>query len=67
LEKNGFVFSGEADKKYTKGERVMQIGELRDHPFFIGSQFHPEFTSRPLRPNPLFKGFIKAVVKRKFK
>ncbi len=65
LEKNGFVFSGEADKKYTKGERVMQIGELSDHPFFIGSQFHPEFTSRPLRPNPMFKGFIEAAAKRK--
>ncbi len=60
LEKNGFVFSGEADDKYTKGERVMQIGELPEHPFFIGSQFHPEFTSRPLKPNSLFKGFIKA-------
>ncbi len=65
LEKNGFVFSGEADERYTKGERVMQIGELPDHPFFIGSQFHPEFTSRPLRPNPLFKGFIEACALRK--
>jgi CTP synthase len=64
LEKNGFVFSGEADKKFTKGERVMQIGELKNHPFFIGSQFHPEFTSRPMKPNPLFDGLIKACVKK---
>lgn len=65
LEKSGFVFSGEADKRHTRGERVMQIGELPNHPFFIGSQFHPEFTSRPLRPNPLFKGFVEAAVKRR--
>jgi len=57
LEKNGFVFSG-----MTRDERIMQIGELPDHPFFIGSQFHPEFTSRPLRPNPLFDGFIRACI-----
>jgi CTP synthase len=62
LEKNGFAFSGQADERYTHGERVMQIGELPTdkHKFFLGSQFHPEFTSRPLRPNPLFNGFIKA-------
>ncbi len=57
LEKNGFVFSG-----MTVDNRIMQIGELADHPFFIGSQFHPEFTSRPLRPNPLFNGFVQACV-----
>ncbi len=57
LEKKGFVFSG-----MTTDNRIMQIGELPDHPFFIGSQFHPEFTSRILRPNPLFNGFIKACV-----
>jgi len=60
LERNGFVFSGCADEKYTRGERVMQIGELPKHKFFIGSQYHPEFTSKPLSPNPLFKGFIEA-------
>jgi len=57
LEKNGFVFSG-----MTADNRIMQIGELANHPFFIGSQFHPEFTSRPLRPNPLFGGFVRACV-----
>jgi len=57
LEENGFVFSG-----MTTDNRIMQVGELPKHPFFIGSQFHPEFTSRPLRPNPLFDGFIQACV-----
>jgi CTP synthase len=55
LEKNGFVFSG-----MTTNNRIMQIGELQDHIFFIGSQFHPEFTSRALKPNPIFNGFIQA-------
>lgn len=62
----GFVFSGYADAKFTRGEPVMQIGELpRDvHPFFCGSQFHPELCSRPLRPNPLYVGFIAASAER---
>lgn len=55
LEKNGFVFSGS-----TPDGKIKQIGEIPSHPFFIGTQFHPELTSRPLKPNPLFKGFIKA-------
>lgn len=55
LEKNGFIFSGS-----TPDGKIMQIGELLNHKFFIGTQFHPEFTSRPLKPNPLFDGFIKA-------
>ena len=59
LKKNGFVFSG-----MTPDEKIMQIGELPNHPFFISSQFHPEFTSRPLKPNPLFNGFIKASIKK---
>jgi len=57
LIKNGFVFSGKSEK-----ENIMQIGELPNHKFFMGSQFHPEFTSRPLKPNPLFDGFIKAAI-----
>jgi CTP synthase len=56
LEKNGFIFSGFSKKE----ENIMQIGELPNHKFFLGTQFHPEFTSRPLKPNPLFDGFIKA-------
>jgi CTP synthase len=59
LKKNGFVFSG-----MTPDEKIMQIGELSNHPFFISTQFHPEFTSRPLKPNPLFNGFIQASIKK---
>lgn len=58
LEAAGFVFSGESEKD----EGIMQIGELPGHKFFIGTQAHPEFTSRPLKPNPLFNGFVKACV-----
>ena len=36
------------------------IAEIKDHPFMVGSQFHPEFLSRPMKPHPLFVGFIKA-------
>jgi len=60
LEKHGLVFSGKAPK-----HPIMQILELPNHPFFVGVQFHPEFTSRPLNPNPLYYGFMKAVVDRK--
>jgi CTP synthase len=61
LEKQGLVFSGKAPEK-----RIMQILELPRtlHPFFVASQFHPEFTSRPLKPNPLFNGFFKACMKK---
>ena len=60
LEKHGFVFSGESEKD----EGIMQIVELppEKHKFFIGTQSHPEFTSRPIKPNPLFDGFIKACI-----
>ena len=40
--------------------RLVEIAELKDHPFMVGSQFHPEFLSRPMKPHPLFTGFIKA-------
>ena len=36
--------------------------ELRDHPWMLGTQFHPEFTSRPLRPQPLFRDFVGAAL-----
>jgi CTP synthase len=58
LQENGLVFSGT-----TPDGKIMQIAELPDHKFMISTQFHPEFTSRPLKPNPLFKGFIKACIK----
>jgi CTP synthase len=40
--------------------RLVEIVELRDHPWFVASQFHPEFKSRPERPHPLFDGFVAA-------
>ena len=60
LEKHGMVFSGMAPEK-----RIMQILELPKNRFHIGTQFHPELTSRPLSPNPLFRGFIEACAKGK--
>ncbi len=57
LEAAGMIFSGRHPR-----HPIMQVLELRheDHPYFIGGQFHPELTSRPLRPNPLFAGLIAA-------
>jgi CTP synthase len=57
LTEKGMVFSGSAP-----GENIMQILELPNHPFFMGTQSHPEFTSRPLRPDPLYCGFAKAAI-----
>lgn len=61
LQKSGLVVSGVS--KVGK-DNLVEIIELKNHPFFIATQFHPEFTSRPLRPNPLFVGFIQACKKR---
>ena len=55
LENAGMIFSGT-----SPDGRLVEIAEIADHPFFIGSQFHPEFKSRPLRPHPLFFGFVGA-------
>ncbi len=41
---------------------LVEMIEIRDHPWFIGSQFHPEFKSRPMECHPLFKGFVKAAL-----
>ncbi len=41
---------------------LVEIVEIKDHPFMVGSQFHPEFLSRPLKPHPLFKSFMKTVL-----
>lgn len=60
FERSGdFVFSG-----LNEQLNLVEIIELKNHPFFIACQFHPEFRSRPLRPHPLFTGFIAAVIKR---
>ncbi len=57
LEAAGLIVSGyRADTTH----KIVEIIELRDHPFFIGTQFHPEFRSRPLRPHPLFVGLLRA-------
>jgi CTP synthase len=53
----GMVFSG-----LSPDGRLVEVGELADHPFMLGCQFHPEFKSRPTQPHPLFLGFIRAVV-----
>jgi CTP synthase len=45
-------------------ERLVEAVELDDHPFFVASQFHPEFKSRPERPAPLFWGFVAAALQR---
>jgi CTP synthase len=45
-------------------ERLVEAIELEEHPFFVASQFHPEFKSRPERPSPLFRGFIEAALQR---
>jgi CTP synthase len=42
--------------------RLVEIAELADHPFMLGSQFHPEFTSRPNRPHPLFRRFVETAI-----
>ena len=57
---NGMVFSG-----LSPNEDLVEIAELSDHPFMLGSQFHPEFISRPNRPHPLFSAFVKAASKTK--
>ena len=53
----GLVIAGASPDK-----RIVEIIELKDHPFFVGVQFHPEFKSRPLAPHPLFKSFIASCI-----
>ncbi|MBT3199781.1 MAG: CTP synthase (glutamine hydrolyzing) [Phycisphaerales bacterium] len=62
LEQAGLIFSGKHGE-----HQIMQILELpRDvHPYFVAAQFHPELTSRPLRPQPMFKGLVKAAIETK--
>ncbi len=56
FEKAGMVFSG-----ISPDGKLVEIAELANHPFMVGSQFHPEFLSRPMKPHPLFAGFVKAM------
>lgn len=57
LSEKGMDFSG-----VSPDDKLVEMMELRDHPYFIACQFHPELKSRPDRPHPLFLGFVKAVV-----
>jgi CTP synthase len=59
LQNAGMIFSG-----LSPDGRLVEIAEIADHPFMIGTQFHPEFLSRPNRPHPLFRSFIRAVKER---
>jgi len=58
LEKKGLVIAGINPEK-----NLVEIIEVKNHPFFVATQFHPEFKSRPLKPHPLFKEFIRASIK----
>ena len=55
LESSGFIVGG-----LSPDGNLVETGEVRDHPFMVGVQFHPEFQSRPNRPHPLFRDFIAA-------
>jgi len=60
LEKNGLRISGMSPDK-----QLVEIIEIKDHPWFFGCQFHPEFKSRPLEPHPVFRAFIGAAYRGK--
>ncbi|GAE88713.1 CTP synthase [Acetivibrio straminisolvens] len=62
LTSKGLVLAG-----LSPSEKLVEIIELKEHPWFIGVQFHPEFKSRPNRPHPLFKDFIRAAVEKRYK
>jgi len=58
LYKHGMRYSG-----LSPDGKLVEIAEIHDHPFMVGTQFHPEFLSRPNQPHPLFSSFIQAVCK----
>ena len=60
LTEAGLIISG-----ISPDERLVEIIELKDHPWYVAAQFHPEFKSRPTRPHPLFRDFIKAAIENK--
>ncbi|MCJ2556050.1 MAG: CTP synthase (glutamine hydrolyzing) [Candidatus Thermoplasmatota archaeon] len=60
IEKEGLEYTGR-----SMDDRRMEIAELAGHPYFVASQFHPEFKSRPLRPSPLHYGLVRASLERK--
>jgi len=60
FEKAGMTFSG-----MSPDGKLVEIAEINDHPYMVASQFHPEFLSRPMKPHPMFVGFIKAAKEHK--
>ena len=60
FESHGFRLSG-----LSPDERLVELIELDGHPWFMASQYHPEFKSRPLNPHPLFREFVAAALKQK--
>jgi CTP synthase len=57
LTNSGLLISG-----ISPNGELVEIVEIKDHPWFLGCQFHPEFKSRPMNPHPLFRDFIKAAL-----
>jgi CTP synthase len=57
LEKGGLLISGTSPDNH-----LVEIVEIKDHPWFLGCQFHPEFKSKPMKPHPLFRDFISAAL-----
>ena len=57
LEKAGLICSGT-----SPDGKLVEIVEIKEHPYFVAGQFHPEFLSRPQKPQPLFREFIKATI-----
>ena len=62
MENKGFIISGT-----LKEESLCEIAEIKDHPWMVGVQFHPEFKSKPTDPHPLFREFVRAMIKHKEK
>lgn len=58
LEDKGLIVAG-----INPERNLVEIIEIKNHPFFVATQFHPEFKSRPLKPHPLFREFIRAAIK----
>jgi CTP synthase len=59
MAQKGLVLSGT-----SPDQRLVEMIELREHPYFVGCQFHPEFKSRPHQPHPLFSRFVRAALER---
>jgi len=65
LEKAGFLISGVFEEDGFAEEGLAEVVEIKDHPWMLGVQFHPEFKSKPIDPHPLFKSFVQAVIHHK--